>query len=370
MDRPGRQEDDMAGSYRWGIIGTGGIARAFATGLRLAPGAWLEAVGSRTAEGAARFARDFRVPRAHASYEDLAADPEVDIVCVATPHVLHKDNALLALRGGKAVLCEKPFAVNAAEAADVLALARAKGLFVLEAMWTRFLPAIGKVRDLLAAGAVGAPRWLAADFGFRAPFNPQSRIFNPALGGGALLDVGVYPVSLAAMVFGPPREIQSAVRLGPTGVDEQESILFRYEGGQMAALSACVTMTTPTEAVIAGDDGILTIHAPFFRSRKLSLGRNKLMGMGEKGMARLRRAARLFPAVSRLRGRLEGRGGRVIRAPYPGNGLHFQAVEAMRCLDRGLTESPLLPWSETLSIMETMDRIRAPWGLVYPGEKG
>ncbi len=359
----------MAGSYRWGIIGTGGIARAFAKGLRLAPGASLAAVGSRTAEGAARFARDFRIPRAHASYEELAADSQVDIVYVATPHVFHKDGCLLALRHGKAVLCEKPFAVNAAEAAEVLDLARAKGLFALEAMWTRFLPAMVKVRELLAAGAVGEPRWLAADFGFRAPFNPQSRIFNPALGGGALLDVGVYPVSLASMVFGPPREIQSSVRLGPTGVDEQESILLGYEGGRMASLSACVVMTTPTEAVIAGDKGILKIHAPFFRSRKLSLGLNKLTGMSEKSMARLRRAARMVPAVSRLRGRLEGRGGKAIRMPYPGNGLHFQAVEAMSCLDRGLTESPIMPWSETLSILETMDRIRASWGLVYPGEK-
>ena len=130
------------------------------------------------------------MPRAHASYEALAADPEVDIVYVATPHVLHRENCLLALRHGKAVLCEKPFAINAAEAAEVFALARAKGLFVMEAMWTRFLPAIVKVREMLAAGAIGEPRWLAADFGFQAPFNPQSRIFDPALGGGALLDVG------------------------------------------------------------------------------------------------------------------------------------------------------------------------------------
>ncbi len=359
----------MAGSYRWGIVGTGGIARAFAKGLSLLPQARLTAVGSRTRESAEKFAADFRIPRAHASYEALAADPEIDILYIGTPHVFHKDNCLLALRHGKPVLCEKPFAINAAEAAEVFGLAREKGLFVMEAMWTRFLPAIVKARDLLRDGAIGEPRWMSADFGFRAPFNPKSRIFDPALGGGALLDVGVYPVSLASMVFGAPREIQSAVRLGPTGVDEQDAILLRYEGGQLATLNACVTMTTPTEAFIAGDKGILKIHAPFFRARKLSLGLNKLAGMGEKKMARLRRAARMFPAVSRLRGRLEGRGGRAIRLPYPGNGLHFQAAEVMACLDRGLTESPVMPWDETLSIMRTMDTIRSQWRLAYPGEK-
>jgi predicted dehydrogenase len=360
----------MAGSYRWGIMGTGGIARAFAKGLSLLPQAKLGAVGSRAQASADAFAKDFSAPKAYASYEDLAADPEIDVIYVGTPHVFHKDNALLALRHGKAVLCEKPFTINAAEAAQVFDLARGRGLFVMEAMWTRFLPAIVTVRELLREGTIGEPRWLSADFGFRAPFNPKSRIFDPALGGGALLDVGIYPVSLASMIFGAPQEIQSAARLGPTGVDEQDAILLRYEGGRLATLNACVTMTTPTEAHIAGDKGLLTIEAPFFRSRRITLGLNKLTGMGEKRMARLRRAARMFPAVSRLRGRLEGRGGRTIRRPYPGHGLHFQAAEVMACLDRGLTESPVMPWDETLSIMRTMDAIRAPWGLAYPGETG
>ncbi len=161
-----------------------------------------------------------------------------------------------ALRSGKAVLCEKPFAINAAEAGEVIRMAREKGLFAMEAMWTRFLPAIVRVRELLAAGAIGEPRWLCADFGFKAPFNPKSRIFDPALGGGALLDVGVYPVSLASMVFGPPKEISSRAVIGPTGVDEQDAIILSYDGGRLATLNACVTMTTPTEAIIAGEKGI------------------------------------------------------------------------------------------------------------------
>jgi predicted dehydrogenase len=359
----------MSKSYRWGIIGTGGIARAFAKGLARLPEAKLAAVGSRTREAADGFAKDFRVPRAHASYEALAADPDVDIVYVATPHILHKENCLQALRRGKAVLCEKPFAINAAEADEVFTLARAQGLFVMEAMWTRFLPAIVKVREMLAAGAIGEPRWLAADFGFKAPFNPQSRIYDPGLGGGALLDIGVYPLSLASMVFGVPQGVSSTARLGATGVDEQDSIILTYDGGRMASLNACVTMTTPTEAVIAGDKGIIKIHTPFFRARKISLGLNKIAGISEKKMAWLRRAARMIPAVSRLRESLEGRHPRAIRAPYRGNGLHYQATEVMRCLDRGLTESPTMPWAETQSILETMDKIRAQWGLVYPSER-
>jgi predicted dehydrogenase len=236
-------------------------------------------------------------------------------------------------------------------------------------MWTRFLPAVVRVRELLAAGTIGEPRWLRADFGFKAPFNPKSRVFDPALGGGALLDVGVYPVSLASMVFGTPREIASKAVIGPTGVDEQDAILLGYDGNRLATLDACVTMTTPTEAVIAGEKGILTIHSPFFRPRRISLGLNKLTNLSEAKTAWLRRAARMVPAISRLRGSLEGRKGRSIRVPYRGNGLHYQAAEVMRCLDRGLRESPVMPLDETLAIMETMDRIRAPWGLLYPGER-
>ncbi|MCX6561766.1 MAG: Gfo/Idh/MocA family oxidoreductase, partial [Candidatus Aminicenantes bacterium] len=232
-----------------------------------------------------------------------------------------------------------------------------------------FLPAIVRVREMLAEGAIGEPRWLAADFGFKAPFNPKSRIYNPDLGGGALLDVGIYPISLASMVFGAPQGISSTARIGPTGVDEQDAIILSYAGGRLASLNACVTMTTPTEAVIAGDKGIIKIYTPFFRTRKISLGVNMIADMGEKKMAWLRRAARMIPAVSRLRESLEGRHPRAIHAPYRGNGLHYQAAEVMRCLGQGLTESPVMPWAETLSIMETMDKIRAQWGLVYPSEQ-
>jgi predicted dehydrogenase len=198
---------------RWGILGTGRIAGQFARGLAALDDAELVAVGSRAAQTAAEFADEHGVPHRHASYADLAADPDLDAIYVATPHPFHKGNSLLCLGAGKAVLCEKPFTINAAEAEEVVAAARGQGRFLMEAMWTRFVPAAARVRELLAEGAIGEVRMLRADFGYRAGIDPNGRLFNLALGGGALLDVGVYTVSFASMVFGAqPSQITSATR--------------------------------------------------------------------------------------------------------------------------------------------------------------
>ena len=193
---------------RWGILGTGNIANKFANGLRAVPGAELAAVGSRSAATAEAFAKEHGARRAHATYEALAHDPEADAIYIATPHVLHHENTLACIAGAKAVLCEKPFAMNAREAEEMVAAARAAGTFLCEAMWTRFLPGTRRVRELLTSGAIGEPRQLECDFGFRTDFRPEGRLFNPDLGGGALLDVGVYCVAYARMVFGSaPEEI-------------------------------------------------------------------------------------------------------------------------------------------------------------------
>jgi predicted dehydrogenase len=210
----------VADKTHWGIIGTGKIAKEFATGLAVLPEAELVAVGSRTAESANRFANMFGVPHRHASYEALVNDSNVDVVYVATPHSLHKENSLLCLQAGKAVLCEKPFTINAAEAETVIRLAREKKLFLMEAMWTRFIPLVVKVRQLLADRVIGDVQMLVADLGFLVDFDPLHRLFAPQLGGGALLDLGVYPVSLASMIFGPPSRITGMAQLGKTGVDE------------------------------------------------------------------------------------------------------------------------------------------------------
>jgi predicted dehydrogenase len=331
------EERNMPETIRWGIIGTGNIAKQFARGLAVLPDAELIAVGSRTKASAEAFAELFDVPHRHASYEALARDPKVDAVYIATPHSLHRENSLLCLGAGKAVLCEKPFAINAAEAAEVINLAREKGLFLMEAMWSRFFPLMKKVRQLLADGVIGQVQMLAADFGFQARFDPSSRLFNPELGGGALLDVGVYVVSLASMVFGPPARIVSMAHLGQTGVDEQAAVILGYKGGQLALLSTAVRTTTPQEATLMGTHGQMRVHSRWWMPSRLTLS-------------------------------VSGQGDKLIEIPFTGNGYNYEAVEVMDCLRSGKLESDVMPLDETLSIVQTMDQIRAQWGLKYPME--
>ncbi len=325
----------MNDSICWGILGTGKIARQFAAGLQILPEAKLLAVGSRTCVGAEAFGQQFKVPHRHASYEALITDPQVDVIYVATPHSCHKANTLLALSAGKAVLCEKPFTINAREAEQVITFARAKKLFLMEAMWTRCFPLMEKLRQLLASKTIGDVRMLTADFGFFAEYHDEERLFNPAFGGGALLDVGVYPVSLASMLFGPPTQIASLAHLGWTGVDEQAAMLFSHSQGQLAILSTAVRVDTCQEAVILGSEGRLRIHRPWWRPTTMTLSR-------------------------------EGVADEVMEFPLSGNGYQFEAAEVMRCLREGKTESPMMPLNETLSIMRTLDAVRAQWGLHHP----
>jgi predicted dehydrogenase len=321
----------------WGILSTGKIAAGFAEDLRHVPGAALAAVGSRTAEAADGFANRFQIPRRHASYADLVHDPAIDVVYVATPHSLHAEHTRLALEAGKHVLCEKPFTLNARQAAELIALARERRLFLMEAMWMRFLPALVDVRRLLAEGTLGEVRMLSADFGLRFAFNPHGRLFAPELGGGALLDLGVYPVSLAHMVFGRPEIIVSLASLGSTGVDDQSGIVLRYPAGQIAVLHTAMGAATPTEAAIIGTQGRLHLRSPFYRTDDLTLSR-------------------------------PGKRDRKIHHRRKGNGLHYQALAVMESLRQGRLECETMPLSETLAVMETLDAIRAPWGLCYPGE--
>jgi predicted dehydrogenase len=327
----------MADKIRWGILGTGFIAKKFAEGLSVLKDVELVAVGSRAQATADAFGGEFKVPHRHVSYEALAEDPDVDVVYVATPHSLHRENSILCLEAGKPVLCEKPFTINATEAQAVIALAREKGLFLMEAMWTRFLPIIVKVRELLAAGAIGEVHMLHADFGFRAELDPKSRLFNPHLGGGALLDVGIYPVSLASMIFGPPSRIVSMAHLGQTGVDERAAVILGYDAGQLAVLSTAIRTDTPIEAVLMGSEGQIRIHSPWFHGTELTLS-------------------------------AKSRKDKTIRLPYKGNGYTHEAIEVMRCLREGRRESGVMPLDETLAITKTLDAIRAQWGLRYPME--
>jgi predicted dehydrogenase len=327
----------MTERIRWGIIGTGRIAAHFADGLAVLPDAALVAVGSRAQESADAFGDRFDISRRHASYEALAEDPEVDVVYIATPHPFHQENSILCLRAGKAVLCEKPFAINAGQAQAVIDLAREEGLFLMEAMWTRFLPTMRKLRELLAAETIGPVQMMSADFGFRSEFDPTSRLFDPALGGGALLDVGVYTLSLAEMTLGPPARITSMAHIGETGVDEQAVVVLGFGSGQMALLSASVRTTTSQEATLLGTEGQIKVHAPWWQSQKLSLT-------------------------------LSGQGTEVLELPFAGNGYQYEAQAVMDCLRERMQQSAVMPWDETLSVMRTMDRVRAQWGLRYPME--
>jgi predicted dehydrogenase len=311
---------------RWGILGTGGIAGSFASDLRLTDSGVAVAVGSRSQAAADRFADGYGIERRHASYESLVADPEVDVVYVATPHPMHRDNAILALRAGKHVLVEKPFTMNAAEARDVVAVARERGLFAMEAMWTRFLPHVGVIRDWLGRGLLGRVVTVTADHGQWFAEDASSRLFAPELGGGALLDLGVYPVSFASMVLGTPSRIVSISDPAFTGVDAQTSMLFGYDSGAQAVLTCTLRAKSPTRAAIVGTDARIEVDGDFYAPARVSL------------------IPREGDPVT-------------VESAHEGRGLRHQADEVARRLAAGETESPLMPLDETISIMETMDTV-------------
>ncbi|WP_379163564.1 Gfo/Idh/MocA family protein [Paenibacillus sp. sgz5001063] len=329
---------DNAYKVKWGILSTGWIAHQFATDLAHASNGVAYAVGSRNQENADEFAANHGIPVAHASYEDLVNDPEVDAVYIGTPHPFHKDNALLALRAGKAVLCEKPFTVNSGELEEIVSYAREHKLFLMEAMWSRYIPANVKVREWVAAGRIGDARMVKADLGFRADWNPEGRLLNPALGGGALLDVGIYPISFASMIFGPhPEKVASTVSMGETGVDEHFSLLLSYGDGKSASLNGGIRLNMLQEAYVYGTEGHIVVKGSFVnpKSAELYVG-GELVETFEDDRASI--------------------------------GYAFEAEEVGRCLKAGLTESPVLTLDESLAILRLLDQVRAEWGLVYPGE--
>ncbi len=327
----------MAEKTRWGILGPGGIARRFADAVGNVPHATLMAVGSRTQERAESFGKEFDIPNRHGSYEALAQDPEVDAIYVSTPHPMHKDAVLLAFEGRKAVLCEKPLTVTESETNTLIAAAREQNCFLMEAMWTRFLPSITKVRELIADNAIGEVRMVKADFGFRAGFDPKGRLFAPELAGGGLLDVGVYNVSFASMLLGEPEEVTSAAQLGETGVDEQCSLVLKYAQGELAVLNSAVRTTMSNDAWVFGTEGRIYIDAPWYGGTYFSLMR-------------------------------DGKDAERFEEPIQGNGFEYQIHEVRKCLDAGRLESAILPLDESAAVMRTMDRARAQWGLRYPVE--
>jgi predicted dehydrogenase len=327
----------MTGTLRWGILGTGGIADAFASDI-LASGMTVTAVGSRSQESADVFAARHRIPTAHPSYEALAADPEVDVVYVATPHPMHAANAALALRGGKHVLVEKPFTLNASEARNVVELAEREQLVVLEAMWTRWLPHMVRLREILAAGTIGDVRTVIADHNQKLPSDPEHRINAPELGGGALLDLGIYPVSFAWDVFGEPQSVTAISSPTATGVDRQTAMLLGYAGGQQAVLHTALDTAGPNTASVIGTAGWIALRDTFYAPTSFTVYDS------EGGV------------VEEFDGAVDQRG------------MQFQAWELERRVAAGPSAGDILTPAESVGIMRTLDEVRRQIGLAYPGE--
>jgi len=324
-------------AIRWGIVGSGWIARKLAEALAVLPDAKLMGIGSRKQETADAFGEEFDIPLRFGSYEALVQCPDIDVVYIATPHTSHLVDASLALRAGKAVLCEKPLTVNARETQALISLARAQGLFFMEAMWTRFIPAVVKLREWMAAGVIGEPRFLSANIGWNHPYDEQSRLFSPALAGGALLDIGIYPVSLASMLLGTPSVVSGVMHPTTTGVDMQCSVSLLHPSGALANFVASLRADPPRDAVIVGSEGWIRIHPPLNEPETLSRGTG---GTIEETM----------------------------HLPRLGNGYPHEAIEVMDCLRQGKLESDSMPLNESLTIMQTLDSIRAQWGLRYAAD--
>ncbi len=320
----------------WGFVGAGSMARSMAGDLAQVPGATVHAVVAQTPRSAGAFGKEFGA-QPFSSLEDMLADGHVDVIYVNSPNQMHYPQVKLALAAGKPVLCEKPFTLNARQLAELIRLARGQKLFLMEAMWVRFLPAVVRLRQLLAEGRIGQLNWMQASFHSNPHYDPQNRFYNPDLGGGALLDLGIYPISFASMLFGPPQRLQSAASITSTGVDERFGALFEYASGAQAAVSAGFGGYFEDEIVLLGSEG--QIRIPRFRGWK---------------MDRL---------ILEAGGKTE-----TLKFPLQGKGYGYQAAEVQRCLETGELESPVIPLEESLAIMHTLDELRALWGMKFPGE--
>jgi len=265
----------MSKIYNWGILAPGKIAHKFAEGLKVLPRASLRAAGSRSLQKAQEFAQKFGAPHSYGSYQELAQDPDIDIIYIATPHAFHMENTLLCLESGKAVLCEKPMAINSAQVKRMINLSRTHNCFLMEALWSRFLPHIVKTKELIDNGHIGAVQHIEIDFGFKANYDPQSRLFNPDLGGGALLDIGIYPLFFARYLMGSPQEVTAQVELATTGVDASSKVDLKFGNGVTAKIEYTFMDFTPIEARIQGDQGSIKLQTRWYQPGNLILSNER-----------------------------------------------------------------------------------------------
>jgi len=328
----------MSEKIRWGILSTGHISGKFAEALSLLPEAEISAVASRNTGTAKEFAEKHGVLKAYGSYSELAEDHEVDVVYIGTPHSFHLENSIMCMRAGKSVLCEKALTINAREAEEMIRVAREENVFLMEAMITRHVPLIKKMQSWIERGKIGEVRMVRASRCARGKFTPYQRHLNPELGGGSLLDVGVYVISFASMIFQkPPENVFGFGHIGEIGSDEQGAALLKYDKGEIADLSFALRTRAVNEAYIFGTEGHIKIDEIFAVPTKVTLVINDKVT-------------------------------EVIEEPITGGGLIYEAEEVMRCMKEGLKESPFMPLEESLDIMRVMDRIREPWELTYSND--
>jgi predicted dehydrogenase len=319
-------------TVRWGVVGPGRIAGKVVPDFAHVPGAELVAVASRSAERAATFAAEHHIPRTHDSYAAILADPDVDALYIATPHPQHRAIALAALRAGKAILVEKAFTVTPAATREIAELAARTGVFAMEGMWTRFQPAIVRLCELVADGAIGGVRSVAADLGVRPPVDPTDRFYNPEIGGGALFDVGVYPISFAQMLLGVPESVAATGALAATGVDAEEAVLLGFPGGRSATLLSSLLSPSPGQARVFGTAGWIDVLPRFHHPDTIVLHR-------------------------------PGREPETITAPHTGGGYCHELIEVTECVAAGRRESEVLPLADTIAVQDVMAEIATQLGV-------
>ncbi|WP_195891968.1 Gfo/Idh/MocA family protein [Neobacillus dielmonensis] len=325
--------DGFKNALKWGIIGPGSIAKKLAEAINGTEGSELYAIASRSLDRARTFSEEFHVEKVYGSYEELVDDPAVDVVYIANLHSQHYEPAKLALEKGKAVLCEKPLTINAVQAEELISIARKKNVFFMEAMWMKFNPILNKVKDLINEGSIGRLKKIEADFS--VVFPPDSNRRLPEFGGGALLDLGIYPITFANWMVGrSPDTITSDCKRTSAGVDGTDSVTFEWKTGEKAELSFGMDRLGTMSAKVIGTDGYIEVFPPFHCAKVIQLHHSQ--------------------------------GVKEISIPFGVNGYEYEVEEVMRCLNMGLSESPVMQLQETLETMKLMDRLRSEWGVVYP----
>lgn len=326
----------MSKTYNWAILGCGKIARKFAADLKILPNTRLYAAASRSLENARNFAAELGFEKAYGSYEEMVDDPRVDVVYIASPHSHHFEHALLCLNRRKAVLCEKAFAINSREVAGMIEASKTNNTFLMEAFWTRFQPSFLKVLEIIRSGELGALKMIHSDFAFNAEYNPEKRLYNVELGGGSLLDIGIYPIFMTLMAFGKPSEIKTLPVFCPTGAEESIMMAFKYPGGEIASLVSSFASYSSTQTEFSFENGFVRLNRRFYTPTTLTYWKN----WEDEKVIEFEKGA--------------------------GFGYELEAAHVMECLDAGKTESDLMPLRFSADLMEIMDWVRTDAGIVFP----